>query len=137
MSAPLAPAAEVIKEKESLPRSTCEIPWVEVAGIFQKLELPKKSPPKPSHDHHHSSAPVPPGSVIVAPFCRPVVGLELVLADHDAESDTEEDLSDAHVMQQHDVVLDDMKQKLSAYMEARQRHQEKKRGRPAAAGRAT
>ena len=111
---------------KGLPRGTCEIPWVEVAGIFQRLELPKKSPPKTSSHHdHHESIPVPAGSVIVAPFCRRI---DRELSDTD-DSDTEENLSEEHVLVQHAAVLDDMKKKLSAYMEARQRHYEKKRGR--------
>jgi len=111
---------------KGLPRGTCEIPWVEVAGIFQRLELPKKSPPKTSSHHdHHASVPVPAGSVIVAPFCRRI---DRELSDTD-DSDTEENLSEEHVLGQHAAVLDEMKKKLSAYMEARQRHHEKKRGR--------
>ena len=116
------------RETDGLPRSTCEIPWVEVAGIFQRLELPKKSPPKASHHDHHASVPVPAGSVIVAPFCR---RLEKELSDiDDDESETEENLSDEYVIAQHEAVLENMKQKLSAYMEAKQKQQEKKRGRP-------
>ena len=114
--------------KSNLQRSTCEIPWVEVAGIFQKLELPKKSPPKSSSQHdHHASVPVPAGSVIVAPFCRQLEG---ELQPETDESDTEENLTDEYVIAQHEAVLDVMKKKLSAYMEARQKQSEKKRGRP-------
>ena len=114
--------------KSNLQRSTCEIPWVEVAGIFQKLELPKKSPPKSSSQQdHHASVPVPAGSVIVAPFCRQLEG---ELQPDTDESDTEENLTDEYVVAQHEAVLDVMKKKLSAYMEARQKQSEKKRGRP-------
>jgi hypothetical protein len=78
--------------------------------------------------------------VIVAPFCRPFEGdiPESILAeeakDDGTESSSEEDLSDAHVIAQHEAVLDVMKKKLSAYMEARQRYNDKKRGRPPRGG---
>merc|ERR1712226_240119 len=94
----------------------------DVAGIFQRVELPKKSSSSRSSSSHHESAPLPVNGKIYAPFCRKVG----ILADEDDESDSNEDVSEAVVLRQHDKVLDEMKQKLSQYMEARRRHQERR-----------
>lgn len=109
-----------------LPRSTLEIPWSDVADIFQRVELPKKSSSsRSSSSHHHESTPLPVDVEIFAPFCRKIGDIQ----DDSSESDSEEDISDATILNRHDVVLDYMKQKLSAYMEARRKLQERRRNR--------
>ncbi len=137
------PSADFIKVKEdesadSIPKSTFEIKWGDLAGIFQRVELPrarrssssrhlKKSE---SHDDNKSSKP----RTIFAPFCRPITDisdLERQLAestpkDHE-EEDEEEDISDETVLAHHQLVLDEMKAKIQAYMEAKKNQKEQKR----------
>jgi hypothetical protein len=96
-------------------RSTREIEWADVAGIFQNVELPKKS--------KASAQEKPASRTIIAPFCRQVDN-EPVAED---ESDTEEDLSEETVLNNHQTVLDDMKAKLSAYLETRKEQQERRK----------
>jgi hypothetical protein len=96
-------------------RSTREIEWADVAGIFQNVELPNKS--------KASAQEKPASRTIIAPFCRRVDN-EPVAED---ESDTEEDLSEETVLTNHQTVLDDMKAKLSAYLETRKEQQERRK----------
>lgn len=96
-------------------RSTREIEWADVAGVFQNVELPKKS--------KASAQEKPAARTIIAPFCRQVEN-EPVVED---ESDTEEDLSEETVLKNHQTVLDDMKAKLSAYLETRKEQQERRK----------
>jgi hypothetical protein len=96
-------------------RSTREIEWVDVAGIFQNVELPKKS--------KASAEEKPAARTIIAPFCRRIDS-EPVAED---ESDTEEDLSDETVLKNHQIVLDEMKAQLSTYLETRKEQQERRK----------
>lgn len=106
---------------ESSPlRSTREIEWADVAGIFQNVELPKKA--TPAKASAHDSKPVPKN--IIAPFCREVALDELTAGE---ESDTEEDLSEEAVIANHQLVLDHMKAKLSIYLEERKKQQERRK----------
>jgi hypothetical protein len=104
---------------ERIPRSTREIDWADVAGIFQRVEMPKRSPStqRSAQEGEQSSR------TIFAPLCRMV---DDVVIDN-TESDTEEDLSDETVIRNHQVVLDDMKDKLSAFLEARRKHLERRK----------
>jgi hypothetical protein len=99
-------------------RSTREIEWADVAGIFQNVELPRKSQVSKTPSHEKPAA-----KTIIAPFCRRVDN-EPVAED---ESDTEEDLSEETVLTNHQTVLDDMKAKLSAYLETRKEQQDERR----------
>lgn len=101
-------------------RSTYEIEWADVAGIFQNVELPKKA--TPAKGSHHEDKPA--AKNIIAPFCLKVDSDDLVASE---ESDTEEDLSEETVLANHQQVLDDMKQKLSSYLEARKEQQESRK----------
>ena len=124
------------------PQSTVEIPWSDVADIFQKVELPKKSrSSSASTSHHHShgghhggeSTPLPIDGKIFAPFCRKVQLKDLVEEEEeDGEDDPEEeeeDLSEAAILSRHQAVLDRMKHKLSQYLEERRKQQERRKSR--------
>jgi len=111
---------------DSLKRSTLEIPWGDVADVFQRVELPKKPTSRSSSSSHHEAAPLPADGRIFAPFCRQIDG---EIEDDPDESDSDEDISEARILDQHGKVLEEMKQKLSAYVEARRRQQERRRSR--------
>lgn len=103
-----------------LKRSTHEIPWADVAGIFQNV-----GPGTPKQ----SDVPATPKArTIFAPFVRQV-GIDEVHVDSDGESDEEEDLRDDSILGRHQVVLDRMKEHLSSFLEARQKSQEKRKSR--------
>jgi len=103
---------------EKIPKSTREIIWADVAGIFQRVEVPKKSPT--SKFGHGDKKP---SKNIFAPYCRKIDSDPV----YEDESDTEEDLSDETVLARHQVVLDEMKAKLSAFLEARNRVQNRRK----------
>lgn len=103
-----------VHSEENLKRGTLEIEWGDVAGIFQRVEAKKAKTAE--------KAPVP----IYAPFCR---AAPTDLSDDDDESDTEEDLSEETVLGRHQLVLDDMKAKLTAYLEARKQSSSARKGR--------
>ena len=113
------------ESEEGFPRSTLEIPWSDVADIFQRVELPKKSSSSRSSGVHHESTPLPVDGKIFAPFCRKVGSL----LDDTEESDSEEAITDDAVLCRHEVVLDRMKLKLSQYMEERKKQQERRKSR--------
>ncbi len=101
-------------------KSTREIPWGDVAGIFQNVALP--GTPK------QADLPITPrGRTIFAPFVREVAFEEVQVNSY--ESDSDEDLKDESVLGRHQVVLDRMKDHLSTFLEARQKTQEKRRSR--------
>ena len=112
-----------------LPKSTLEIDWGDVAGIFTKVEVSRqrRSASKRSSISHHHSAPVvlDASGNIFAPFCRKVQG-ELNTESDDSE---EEDLRDETVLANHQVVLDEMKVKINTFLEARKKQQERRKNR--------
>lgn len=101
-------------------RSTREIPWGDVAGIFQKVELPsaikeqKDKEAKMSIKERTIFAPI-----VSWPHLIPVV--------NEDESDEEEDLSDETILGRHRMVLDRMKARLSFVMENKKRNQHDRR----------
>ena len=102
-------------------RGSNEIDWNTVAGSFHAVKLKGNTSP------HAMSAPQPPVSFktnIISPFCRPLTSTPVASDD---ESDTEEDLSEEAVLARHQFVLDEMKEKLTAFMESRKRQQERKK----------
>ena len=101
-------------------RGTNEIDWSDVAGSFHAVKLKGGTSP------HAKAAPKKPAFFknIISPFCRELT--ESPVAS-DSESDTEEDLSDEAVLARHQFVLDEMKEKLTAFMESRKRQQERKK----------
>lgn len=120
---PLYGSSKDDEEGES-PRSTYPIDWVDVAGIFQNVELPRKSPPSRSISAHHEAI-VPLSGDIIAPFCRKFVGVSNI--EQSGESDSEEDLRDEIVLQRHQEVLDVMKARLTDFLEARKKQQERRK----------
>lgn len=105
-------------ESEML-RSTREIAWGDVASIFRRVEVPKKSRAQAQVKEHSIRL----GETIFAPFCRPI---DIIFSDDD-ESDTEEDLQEETVLARHQVVLDEMKAKLNAFLEARKKEKEERK----------
>lgn len=109
-------------------RSTHEIDWTAVAESFDRVKLAGA----PSVSQHaaakapRSAQPRP--KTIIAPYFRKI---EKEPEPSEDESDTEEDLSDETVLARHQVVLDGMKEKLKAFMEARKKIQERRKKPPA------
>lgn len=134
LSPPLPPP-ETSDTNSNLPKSTREIEWVDVAGIFQSVELPKRSPTsrqqQKSDEEKEASAVV--EKTIFAPYCRKIEDGAIFKED---ESDGEEDLSEEAVLARHQEVLDAMKAKLAAVMEARKRQQERRKSKSDGTGKA-
>jgi len=108
-------------------RGTHEIAWESVAGSFHAVAVKGMGGSSP----HANAAPVEKPSfstqTIISPFCRELTASPV--ASDSEESDTEEDLSHEAVLGRHQVVLDEMASRLTAFMEARKRLQEKKKKR--------
>jgi len=121
-----------------VPKSTREIDWADIAGIFQSVELPRKSPPTKTSDKGQPgkgskgegvSTSGTAGTTIYAPYCKKINPEMLFAAgEDDEESDEdEEDVSDETVLARHQAVLDEMKAKLALFLEARRREQERRK----------
>ncbi|CAB9500235.1 expressed unknown protein [Seminavis robusta] len=119
---------QIVPKEISLGRTTHGIDWHTIADYFDHVKLPGSgggsAPQAPAPVD--SATPAPNLKTIVSPFCRV---LEHSPVASDDESDTEEDLSDESVLARHQIVLDGMKEKLTAFMEARKRQQERKKNR--------
>jgi len=101
-------------------RSTREIPWGDVAGIFQKVELPNSIKEQKEKEAKLSAK----ERIIFAPIVRWPESIPVV---DENDSDEEEDLSDATILSRHRVVLDRMKARLSSFMENKKRNQQVRR----------
>ena len=114
---------------DKIPRSTYEISWGDVAGIFQRVELPRKSPSSrtSTKPDHHDSVPPPDGGIIFAPFCKKFDGV----LPSDDEDEFNEDVSEETVLQSHQLVLDEMKAKLQAFIESKKKQQDRKKSKSA------
>ena len=108
--------------EQYLQRSTSEISWVDVASTFQSVEVPRKSTRyKVIEPETHVAI----DGTIFAPFYQEIdLGFS---TDDDDDSTDIEDLSDVTVVARHQVVLDTMKAKLEAYLEARKKQQERRK----------
>lgn len=118
----LQPIKEPEPDEGPVKRSTREIPWVDIAGIFQIVNGPgtPRQPETPA---------APKGRNIFAPIIRQV-GLDDVSDNSEDESSCEEeDLRDETVLARHQEVLDRMKEHLSAFFAARQNTSQGQRGR--------
>lgn len=101
-------------------RSTREIPWKDVAGIFQRVQLPVSTKDKNKEKPIENAVPAKKDRTILAPFVRKVDSLPD--EEYDDESDSEEeDLSDEAILERHRVVLERMKQRLAVVLESRKR----------------
>lgn len=114
------------EEKLSGPqRSTREIPWKDVAGIFQHVQLPSTLKEKQELEAKRLSTK---DRTIFAPVVRKLSSVPIVNTD---DSSDEEDLSNDAVLARHQVVLNEMKLKLTAIQESRKKAQTRKsRDRP-------
>jgi hypothetical protein len=112
---------ELEKDSSGDLRSTREIAWTEIAGIFQPVNLPGESK---AQKEKEETACTPETRQIFAPFVRTVESFPVASEE---ESDEEEDLSDNAVLARHQIVLDGMKEKLSAILESRKKQQDRKK----------
>jgi hypothetical protein len=127
VNAPLLSGSDRNNFESSLQRSTLEIDWADVAEIFQRVEVPKRSPQaRGSTEDAHS---IVIGSKIFAPFCRKIAPDAYLDQTDSDESDSIEDVSDEVILGKHQVVLDVIHAKMSAYLEAKRRQQEKRKSR--------
>jgi len=113
-------------EKGPYNRSTREIPWSQVAGIFQRVQLPAMTQAMKEKELAKHGSSITRGKTIFAPFVRRV---ELPSEATDDESGAEEDLRDEEVLKRHQVVLDAMKEKLNHFLAARKKTQERRKSR--------
>lgn len=104
--------------------STREIDWADVASIFQSVEVPRRSSRYKAVEPEEKPAAV--DGTIFAPFCREIEG---ELSTDNAESDTEEDLTEETILTRHHFVLDNMKATHDAFLEARKKQQELRKNR--------
>ena len=112
-------AVDVDSVDVALGRTTHEIDWHTIAENFDNVKLPSVASPRT-----YPSAPAPVVKTIVSPFCRSIDHSPITSED---ESNGEEDLSDEAVLARHQLVLGEMKEKLTTLMEARKRQQERKK----------
>lgn len=107
-------------------RSSREIPWRDVAGIFQRVQLPGTAKEKKDLEAKKLSAKE---RTIFAPIVRQLSSAPVIDDDEEESDDEEEDLSDETVLARHQVVLDEMKAKLSLVMESRKKNQDRRKSR--------
>jgi hypothetical protein len=103
-------------------RSTREIAWKNVAGIFQRVQLPGSLKDQSDKEAKLTSK----ERLIFAPYVRKLESLPTV---NEAESDDDEDLTDETVLARHQLVLDRMKAHLAAVLETRKRGQDRRKSR--------
>jgi hypothetical protein len=104
-------------------QSTSEIPWKDVAGIFQQVQLPSTLKEKQEHETKKLSMKE---RTIFAPVVRKVNSIPIVNID---DSSDDEDLSNDAVLARHQIVLDEMKVKLTAVQESRKKAQDRRKSR--------
>ena len=98
-------------------RSTDEVEWVDVAEIFETVNLDGVSSLKRSKKMGHAPHNYQASKKIIAPFCRKLE-ISFPVAEVE-ESDIIEDLSDEHILCRHRDILEVMKAKLDKAMENR------------------
>ena len=106
-------------------RSTKEIPWKDVAGIFQAVQLPGTLKEKKDLEAKKLSAK---DRTIFAPIVKNSSSVPVLDGE---ESSEEEDLSDEAVLARHQVVLNEMKVKLMAIQESRKKNMDRRKSRGA------
>jgi len=117
LNLPMSTSAESYFETDGPMRSTEEVEWIEVAAIFETVNLEGTPSVKRSKKMGHLRTNTVGPQKIIAPFCRK---LESALTDiYEEESDIDEDLSDETILQRHQHILDVMKEKLDRVMENR------------------
>ena len=104
-------------------RSTREIPWKDVASIFQPVQLPGTLKEKKDLEAKKLS---PKDRTIVAPVVKNLSSVPFIGRE---ESSDEEDISDEAVLARHQVVLNEMKVKLTAIQESRRKSMDRRKNR--------
>ena len=103
-------------------RSTHEVKWADIAGIFQSV-TPQGTAQAQKEKEQASAVRA---KHIFAPAIRRIDDLEESLSDDDGEGIIE-DLSDKAILERHQDVLDSMKEKMSKILDARKKFQESRR----------
>jgi len=108
--------------------STREIPWGDIAGIFQKVQLPDAIKEQKEKEAKLSAK----ERTIFAPIVRELDSIPVV--DKDTEEkleadDEEEDLADDTILVRHRGVLDRMKAKLAFVLKDKNRNQDRRKSR--------
>jgi hypothetical protein len=103
--------------------STREIPWKDVAGIFQQVQLPGTLREKQELDTKKLSVK---DRTIFAPVVRKLNSIPMVSID---DCSDDEDLSNDAVLARHQAVLNEMKIKLTAVQESRKKAQDRRKSR--------
>lgn len=110
-------------ELKAPPKSTRDIRWSDVAGIFQQIQLSGTIREKQESETKKLSAK---DRTIFAPVVRKV---DFQPPSSSDDSSDEEDLSDQAVLARHQVVLNEMKEKLTAIQQSRKKVQDRKKSR--------
>lgn len=111
------------KGSDGARRSTREIPWKDVAGIFQQVQMPGTLKEKKDLEAKKFSVK---DRTIFAPVVKKLSFMPII--DREDSSD-EEDLSDEAVLGRHQVVLNEMKIKLTAIQESRKKSMDRRKSR--------
>jgi hypothetical protein len=110
-------------KSNALRRSTNEIPWKDVAGIFQHVQLPGTLKEKQEFETKKLSVK---DRTIFAPIVRKHDSIPFDSID---DSSDDEDLSEDAILARHQVVLNEMKEKLTAVKDSRKKAQDRKKSR--------
>lgn len=107
-------------------QSTRAIDWTEVAQHFEDVKpMEKPSSSSRANDHNDHNVAVPLGSTIYAPFCREI-DPENLPSDDDSEG-CEENMDEKYILDEHQKVLNTIKEKFDTMMRIRQEYQDKSR----------
>ncbi|KAL3916321.1 MAG: hypothetical protein SGILL_005231 [Bacillariaceae sp.] len=120
----MSPSANDGKESSNASRrSTREIPWKDVASIFQPVQLPGTIKEKKNVEAKKLT---PKDRTIFAPVVKSLSSVPFTGRE---ESSDEEDISDEAVLARHQVVLNEMKIKLVAIQESRKKSMDRRKSR--------
>jgi hypothetical protein len=97
------------EEKDTSRISTREIPWRDIAGIFQKVQLPDAIMEQKEREVKLSAK----ERTIFAPIVRKLDSIPVVEKYDEESDDEEEDVTDENILSRHRAVLDRMKARLS------------------------
>jgi hypothetical protein len=106
--------------------STREIPWGDIAGIFQKVQLPDAIKEQKEKEAKLSAK----ERTIFAPVVRKLDSIPVIDDEEEESDDEEEDLTDETILARHRVVLDRMKARLTFVLENnKKRNQDRRKSR--------
>ena len=112
-------------EKDTSRISTREIPWRDIAGIFQKVQLPDAIMEQKEREVKLSAK----ERTIFAPIVRKLDSIPVVEKYDEESDDEEEDVTDENILSRHRAVLDRMKARLSFVLENKKRNQDRRKSR--------